>query len=420
MTYISSTLKSSVAAFGLFFLLGVVAPISAAVGPGSFQQFIETSRGNFGLYKSEQLEQFEKTKQEFSIYLEQVSKEISAYKKTLERYWRNPELTSKTKWIEYGPDYKTKSEVNFEKNIITVEVIASSKSEAEEKIKETLERVVTLDTQSYHETNELERNLKKIQPPKQVVSTSIQSEPILADVIFNVAPTPKTINEYIESVVGAEEIEKRPSKLEGEATYQMQVQLPPDTAVKKARKYLNKVRFEADKNKLPVSVMLAIIQTESYFNPLARSPVPAFGLMQIVPKTAGVDAYHYLFGEKKIVDSSYLYDSNNNIQMGVAYFHILYYQYFSKVENLKSRMYCAIAAYNTGLGNVSWVFNQGRGYRYPYSVSNAVPIINRMSPSQVYHQLVNNLKYEEARSYLEKVNARSDFYSNWILQEELS
>ena len=81
--------------------------------------------------------------------------------------------------------------------------------------------------------------------------------------------------------------------------------------------------------------------------------MPAYGLMQIVPESAGKDATQQLFGQPKLLAPSYLYNSDNNIQVGTTYLNILYYRYLRKIENPTSRLYCTIAAYNTGAGNVA-------------------------------------------------------------------
>ncbi len=50
--------------------------------------------------------------------------------------------------------------------------------------------------------------------------------------------------------------------------------------------------------KLDPALVMSVIYNESRFNPLAKSYVPAYGLMQIVPKSAGVDAIQFLEGKK--------------------------------------------------------------------------------------------------------------------------
>nr|WP_278252256.1 transglycosylase SLT domain-containing protein [Deferrivibrio essentukiensis] len=144
-------------------------------------------------------------------------------------------------------------------------------------------------------------------------------------------------------------------------------------------------------------VIFSIIHNESYFNPLAKSYVPAYGLMQIVPKTAGADATKFLFGKEKILAPSYLYNPDNNIKIGAAYFRILYYSYLKDIKNPTSRLYCSIAAYNTGSGNVAKAFVGS------YNISAAVNVINRMSPDDVYRTLKRSLPYDETKRYLDKV-----------------
>ena len=142
------------------------------------------------------------------------------------------------------------------------------------------------------------------------------------------------------------------------------------------------------------------MHSESNFNPRARSYIPAFGLMQLVPKTAGIDSYRYLYKKKRLVSSSYLYDSTNNITLGTAYLHILYYSYLRKIKNPQSRLYCTIAAYNTGAGNIAYAFTR------KYNMSKAAPLINRLTPDEVYAKLLKDLRWDEPKHYLKKVSKR--------------
>ena len=44
--------------------------------------------------------------------------------------------------------------------------------------------------------------------------------------------------------------------------------------------------------------------------------IQAFGLMQIVPRSAGIDSYNYLYNKKRVLSSDYLYDPSKNITIG--------------------------------------------------------------------------------------------------------
>lgn len=154
-------------------------------------------------------------------------------------------------------------------------------------------------------------------------------------------------------------------------------------------------------------LIYAVIHTESAFNPRARSVAPAYGLMQLVPGTGARDAYRLVYDEDKYLDSTYLYDPEKNIELGVAYLHILSNRYMKHIEDPKSRLYCTIAAYNTGAGNISKAFVSNT------SVKQAASIINGMSSDQVYSRLCSNLPYEETRDYVKKVCDRIPLYREW-------
>ncbi len=143
------------------------------------------------------------------------------------------------------------------------------------------------------------------------------------------------------------------------------------------------------------NIVYAIMKTESDFNPFAVSPAPAYGLMQLVPHTAGRDAYRKVHGKDWIPTRDYLFNSNNNIELGTAYLSIIYYTYLSGIRNPLSREYCMIAAYNTGSGNVLRTFSRNR--------QRAIDIINRLTPAAVYWKLKTQLPSHEARRYIVKV-----------------
>ncbi|PCI62799.1 MAG: hypothetical protein COB35_02560 [Gammaproteobacteria bacterium] len=158
---------------------------------------------------------------------------------------------------------------------------------------------------------------------------------------------------------------------------------------------------------VPISVILAIVETESSYNPRAISNVPAFGLMQLVPKTAGMDAHNYVYGKKKLVSPDFLFDETNNLQLGTAYFKILKSRYLRKIKDPKSRFYCAIASYNTGVGNLAKTFTGKK------NLTKAAAKINKMTSEQVYQYLMENLPAQETKNYLKKIVLRRAKYKHF-------
>jgi len=190
-------------------------------------------------------------------------------------------------------------------------------------------------------------------------------------------------------------------------TIKTQFPLVPDHVRIRAERFRPIVTKYADQEGVYAPMVYAIIHSESSFNPRARSGVPAYGLMQLVPRSGARDAYRYVHKKDKLVSGSYLYNPENNIELGVAFLHILDQRYFRRVENPMNRMLCSIAAYNTGAGNVCKAFGAGT------SLSRAAPIINRMEPAEVYAKLHRDLPYAETRHYIKKVTDRIPLYKAW-------
>jgi membrane-bound lytic murein transglycosylase C len=168
---------------------------------------------------------------------------------------------------------------------------------------------------------------------------------------------------------------------------------------------LDTVKALAREYRVDVSLIMAIIETESSFNPMATSPIPAFGLMQLVPSTGGVDAYQFVYGEKKVVSPEYLYNQHNNLRLGTAYLHLLSNRYLGGVADPQSRLYCVLASYNIGIGNLAYTLVDRKAVRQ------AVKKANTMQPDQLYDFLYAELPAQETRNYLVKVLARKSKYS---------
>ena len=164
---------------------------------------------------------------------------------------------------------------------------------------------------------------------------------------------------------------------------------------KQAEKYRATVARFAEQFKISPSLIFAVIRTESNFNPFAVSSAPAYGLMQLVPTSGARDAYRKAKGKDTIPSREYLFDPENNIELGSAYLNVLSYNLLEQIDNEVSREYCVISAYNTGSGNVYKAFAAGS--------ASAINQINSLEPPAVYDRLRNNLPYQETRDYLVKV-----------------
>jgi len=282
------------------------------------------------------------------------------------------------------------------------EVIAKNEKEAKEKISKMFNNLTKDNVQTAYKKDILENKVQeKLKLPKKKVVKSNQK--IIADII-NKQEMLRLKNKLDDKKIVVK-------KYKDKFIYKANVKLPSDTMVKKAKKFKYAVLANADKQKVPPALVYAIMHSESSFNPMARSHIPAFGLMQIVPRSAGIDAYQYLYNKKRVLTSDYLYDSDKNINIGSAYLHILYYRYLRKITDPQSKIYCTIAAYNTGAGNVAKAFIGST------NISKASKIINSMSSDEVYQKLLKDLPYDETKHYLKKVTKRISSYNKFLSQK---
>ncbi|MAR01505.1 MAG: lytic murein transglycosylase [Oceanospirillaceae bacterium] len=170
-----------------------------------------------------------------------------------------------------------------------------------------------------------------------------------------------------------------------------------------AGNYRQAVSQAAARYRVSVPLIYAVIDTESSFNPLAVSPSNAYGLMQIMPRTAGHDVMTKIYGRNTIPTRDYLMVPENNIDMGAAYLSILRDNYLSGIQDPLTREYCAIASYNGGAGNLLRTFSS--------DTAQAKAKINRMSSDQVYRYILKHHPREETRNYLRKVTEKKQRYA---------
>ncbi|TNC84305.1 MAG: lytic murein transglycosylase [Thalassolituus sp.] len=164
------------------------------------------------------------------------------------------------------------------------------------------------------------------------------------------------------------------------------------------------VNQAAQRYRVDPALIYAVIDTESSFNPFAVSHAGAFGLMQVMPRTAGRDVMQKIYQRNDTPGRNFLMDTNNNIDFGTAYISILRDNYLRGIDNPVAREYCIIAAYNGGAGQLLKSFHRDR--------KEALRRINRMSARDVYRHITKRHPKAETRHYLKKVTERKRKYAS--------
>ncbi len=175
----------------------------------------------------------------------------------------------------------------------------------------------------------------------------------------------------------------------------------------KALVYLDDIKVSAKQWQVPPSLILAIIYNESRFNPNAVSKAPAFGLMQIMEKSAAADVSNFFLDGQKIPNES-LMNPTLNIQVGSAYLHILTEKYLKDIESEHSRLLISIAAYNAGIGAVAKHFTKTN------SIKSLVDTVNKKQFNDIYESLTNRFPYAETRHYVLAVVDKEHDYRECI------
>ena len=130
------------------------------------------------------------------------------------------------------------------------------------------------------------------------------------------------------------------------------------------------VRQASRKYGVDESLILAIMQTESSFNPYAVSHADAMGLMQVVQHSAGRDVFRSRVNPA--CQAAAICLTRRIISTPVPPTAMLNNVYLAGIDNPTSRRYAVITAYNGGAGSVLRVFSSDK--------VQAANIINSMAP----------------------------------------
>lgn len=378
---------------------------------------IVTAQDDLEKFKKEEEKGLQQEEQAFLQYKAEITKQyddylaeqerlFKEYTGQIEKKWgsKKTETSTQKSYVAYDATFSSRSKIDFEKGTATVEVLvteaeAKNTSLVQQKLKEQVAKIVT--TKGGDDPLEKRSNIPP--EPKPLIADQVQTKdgkPV----------TEQTARQFAEQTVQpALVMQEVVQGKDGIKRVVLSVQMPlvPNHVKKRAADFKEQVQKEASRFGIDVTLVFAIVHTESFFNPKARSHVPAYGLMQLVPKSGARDAYFFVFKKDSLVTGEYLYVPNHNIELGAGYLTKLLTVDFRGVSDPKSRIYCAISAYNTGPGNVAKTFTGKR------NVFHALPRINGMTSDEVFDHLKKNLPFEETRSYVAKVTERMGMYAEW-------
>ncbi|MBB4591499.1 transglycosylase SLT domain-containing protein [Xanthomonas cannabis] len=148
------------------------------------------------------------------------------------------------------------------------------------------------------------------------------------------------------------------------------------------------IRREAAKNAIDPAWVAAEIRAESIFNPRARSPANAMGLMQVLPGTGAAVAKGIAL--PGYAGAASLYEPDTNIAIGTAYLR--------QLLNTYGLPYLTIAAYNAGPAPTGRWLSQRPGFEPDF--------------------WIETISYKETRDYVARVLAFSVIY-DWQLNGDM-
>lgn len=297
------------------------------------------------------------------LQAEQAFKDLE---ERVKRTWSDGAIPEVKINVIYGESDLARTKIDYENGKITVEALKNP-GESDEVVKKRATKIL----ESIISTN--------TDDPKAIITT---------DEITSDKTSPSTLAENFSAKLTPANQEAGTDHI-SRPSFKFTLSLVPEYIKKRAARYKPIVELWAKKYKIDPAFVLAIIRQESSFNPHARSWVPAYGLMQIVPKYAGQEVLKAVTGKNTLPDSDFLFTPEKNIMMGATYLQILRDQYFSDIKDEQKRQYLITAAYNWGPHRIRNAFKKGR--------------LNSRAPASEIFDKLQQIAPAETQIYLRKV-----------------
>jgi membrane-bound lytic murein transglycosylase C len=329
-----------------------------------------------------------------------MAEAYAVLKTNVQKRWgeKDTKVASRTIFVKYTQGYKSRVITDFDHGTLTVETVDEANPEAS--LKSTI--AAALLTTSDPATVDLFSD--------KDVKLEASRRPYLYGLVHDShgksVLTREQAVQFANYLVPAK-MQKRATDKEqgGKTALFVQVAMVKNFEAKGAERYQALVDKYSTQYNVSPSLVLAIMRTESNFNPFAVSGAGAYGLMQLVPVSGGREAMKKAQGKDQAPTQEYLLDPEHNIELGAAYLSVLGDGEFHTISNGDSRDYCVIAAYNAGAGSVEKIFSNSR--------SQALNNINSLPPPSLFDKLHSDMPSDETRQYMVKVTGyRKQFVSS--------
>ena len=357
---------------------------------------------------------------ELDAYQERVEKERKEWKEYVNKVrgqWGEYTDSTPKAWAEYSNDLKALSVVDFDNNYIEIATIVdiANRAKSEAQIQKRFEEMLAAKEEGTKQNLlagqiRYEQKANFVKPKKKKNDWKKPIKP--KDKKVYKAVTKKNQKKFVKETVKKKLKKEVIIGDDGRARtkYTVTLEMVPNSIRVRAEKYMDLIQKYSKKYDLDPALVMALIHTESAFNPKAFSRRPdgtpmACGLMQIIPSQAGRDAHKALFGKDKIVKPEYLFNPEQNLAMGTWYVRWLT-KWWKRIEKKKygkasgkvKNEYFTISSYNQGMGTIL-----NKAYK-PRK-------LNEKSDSETYSILTTDRAIpEEGRHYLERVNKRIKLY----------
>ncbi len=342
-------------------------------------------------------------------YHQEFRHAVQSYRNILRKNWPEAEISSQHRLVLYPPDFSEKRVIDFKQNEFQVTLPTERKGNVVDyqtmqiRLNQAVIELLTLDLISAIESDPINIHMQTLSGIRYANQIGrFGRDRLMRELFRDERPNIKTIQRMAEKLTKGAYI-RYPAVASLNLSFVSQerttyiVPLPKQRPYQKAKIYEPIIEKTAKSVNVPSHLLLSIMHMESYFNPLARSLSPSFGLMQVNPMTAGLISAEIELGKQTMLTPAQLYNPETNILMGATYLSYLYTDILKGIKSPTARMYCTIAAYTS---DYQTVLNTLTGIR---QVPDAVPSINRLSDKAVLGTLLRDLPDRQHRDYLHSV-----------------